>query len=198
MRERFVRFGVILFWRFGQYWYGLTQRFRAPSGYPVPPIKSIVDLLERLSFGSHYKPDPWKGKLDVLRHPRIVQKWIEQGKDIGDCDEHAGYECNTLTRAKELAREVWFCTIQMADLTTSKITGHAFAMFYPPGANTLPEWMDYGWPRQCVSPENVMDEVAREYNARPIAMTMIRIASVRKDDSLDFDYSSARLILAKR
>src|SRR5690606_30076874 len=88
-RAVLVRIGSRIGWRLGVGWYGLTQRISEDDSAPVRPAHDYQEILVRLRFGQNYAPDPVHGKLDIMRHPRRIQRWIDTGKPIGDCDEHA-------------------------------------------------------------------------------------------------------------
>lgn len=84
-KAKLTRIGCRIGWRLGVRWYCLTERASESHGHPVEPAGSCEEIAKRLSFGNAYKPDPWNGKLDIMRHPRRIQRWIDEGKPVGDC-----------------------------------------------------------------------------------------------------------------
>lgn len=168
-------------WRLGMRWYQFTSRFKAKDGHPVKVAASIAEIAARLQQGRLYELDPLNGKLDVLKHPRLVQRAIDEGRPLGDCDDHAGYWCSALLKSG-LATDVYLATVQMVD--DEGMSGHAFVLFQVEGD----EWWyaaDYGMPLSAGNPRTAIDAMASEFGARPMVGTWKRVV-LRDDDGIRF------------
>lgn len=179
-RAALVRIGSRIGWRFGVGWYQLTQELSLDDSRPVQVAASDAEIAGRLAFGSRYAPDPVRGALDIMRHPRRVQRWIDSGKPLGDCDEHAAYRLACLLKSG-LASEAWLGIFQGQEIETGKTFGHALALWRVMGGNPI-QWADYGLGETTATEWGWVERVASVYSARPLFAGM---AKVRRLDDLD-------------
>jgi hypothetical protein len=183
-RAALVRIGSRIGWRFGIGWYQLTQELSLDDSRPVQPAASPQEILERLRFGQSYAPDPINGALDIMRHPRRVQRWIDTGKPLGDCDEHAAYWLACLLRSG-LAAEAWLGIFQGQEVATGKTFGHALALWRAqPDGPIL--WADYTTPATTDGRGGWVDAVATAYGARPLFAGMAHVTRLNELDTLIF------------
>lgn len=186
----FIRVGSRIGWRLGVRWYCLTERASESHGHPVEPAGSCEEIAKRLSFGNAYKPDPWKGRLDIMRHPRRIQRWIDEGKPVGDCDEHAAYWCACLLKSG-LVDNVWMGTLQM-QAPDGTISGHAVSVFDRPGTGSL--WTaDYDVPVSIGTDRwGWVDVYCQRYGAKPVFATLAKVIRLDADDLIVMRPEAAR------
>lgn len=171
-------------WRLGMRWYGLTSRFKAKDGHEVRPAGSIRELDARMAGTGDrfYKLDPLGGKLDVMRHPRLVQRALDEGRKAGDCDDTAGgYRAAVLLKS-ELASEVYLATVTMAD--AEGMSAHAFTKFKVDG-DARWHFADYGATETAETSREVFLKMAASFDAKPIIGTWKRV-ELRDDDGIRF------------
>lgn len=115
---------TLLWWRF-------TMLCTMQRGVGMRIYEDPEDVLDALDFGKRASPDPFGGRLDVLRHPTWVQARIDKAPDgkLGDCEEHAVYLCATY---RLLMKEVYLGVYQ-AVTQEGKIWGHAVCVYRPYG-----------------------------------------------------------------
>jgi len=188
-RNAFIRFGVRAFWPLAVIWWWMTMFFTRKKHHSVKIASSVTSILERLHFGADYKPDPWKGRLDIMRHPTRVQQWIDEGKKIGDCDEHACYWAACLF-VSNLTAEAWINTLQMEDIDTKEITGHAVCIYRHPLTHEL-FFVDYDQPTRITTMRDYGVAVAAKYHARPIAGWSVRVLLDFNTDSLTIQHGQS-------
>jgi len=105
----------------------------------VQIYETINDIPLKLKWGSLYKYDPPR---DPVYHPTQIQKWLDLGKKIGDCDDHAIYWCTALLKSG-LVKRVWFC-MYFYETAAGEHEGHAICVFE--GLDGLMYWGDYSTP----------------------------------------------------
>lgn len=181
-RAKARRIVTRMFWRVGDRWYGFTSLFRGRHGHPVKVATSVDEIAARLRIkepGDMWVADPLDGKLDVLKHPRLVQRAIDERRPVGDCDDHAGYWCSVLLKSG-LATDVYFATLQMAD--EEGPSGHAFALFQVEGDR---RWFsaDYFAPAAHPNPRAAILAMAESFGALPLIGTWKRV-ELRRNDGL--------------
>lgn len=189
-RAVLVRIGSRIGWRFGVGWYGLTQRISEDDSEPVRPAASYEEIVTRLRFGQGYAPDPVHGKLDIMRHPRRIQRWIDTGKPIGDCDEHAAYWLACLLKSG-LACEAYLGILQAQTLATGETWGHALAVWRESEGGPL-LWADYGLPRTTDGEWGWVQQVADAYQSRPLFAGLAHVHRLDGDDTLVFGAKQGR------
>jgi len=178
-RAKLRRFGVRLGWRFGFRWYGLTARVGDRRDGDVVEIASTIEeLSRRLAGGTRYVADG----VDTMRHPRVVQRRIRLGEEIGDCDDHASYIASVLLKSN-LAREVYLAQLHMQD-PDGGVSGHAFVVFSANDDHD-PNWyaMDYAMPLSAGAIRDVIEKMAASFAATPIAAA-VKPVRLRADDGL--------------
>lgn len=183
MKPRAVQILTRVGWRAGLRWYGLTHRFgwRA-HGHAVKQATTIVEIAARLSYGKRWRPDPWRGRLDVMNHPRSVQERIDAGRALGDCDDHAGYWCSVLLKSN-LVESCDFAMVMMRH-TDGRTTGHAFVIFRLEG-DPLFYSADYDEPKGYTSAKAAVEGIVARWDAEPLFSGRLRVA-LRDDDGLHF------------
>lgn len=189
MKANLLRYSALVFWRVTMLWWWATMFFTRKHGHTVPRASSIPEILQRLNFGNDYKPDPWKGKLDVLRHPRTVQRWIDTGKGVGDCDEHAAYWCCVLLKSG-LASNAWLCTLQMQSIRDGSLSGHAVCVFRDMRGDLY--YVDYSDPIPLSNLWQFAIVSAGIYGAKPIFGTAV-LVKLGKHDALHWLRGHARV-----
>lgn len=107
--------------------------------HPVATYTNINDIPKTLKWGSGYKFDPPR---DPVYHPTQIQKRIDAGYKIGDCDDHAIYWAAALIKNK-LAKRVWFSTY-FYTTDSGERAGHAICVFQ--GLDGKYYWGDYSTP----------------------------------------------------
>jgi hypothetical protein len=136
---KIAAFFLLLRYRFQMWWTGRRQA-------PLKPASGFVEIQDRLGWGGDYKRDPRGGRRDVLYHPRRVQHWIDSGRTVGDCEDHAGYwiGCAHISR---LADDKYLGIVYGRD-AGGKGSGHAVAVFHR-GSGSSEErlWVDYRLPK---------------------------------------------------
>jgi len=113
--------------------------FTYKKNHPVASYEKINDIPLTLKWGSLYKYDPPR---DPVYHPTQIQKSLDEGNKIGDCDDHAIYWSAALIKNK-LAKRVW---LSMYFFTTANGAreGHAICVFQ--GFDDKFYWGDYSTP----------------------------------------------------
>lgn len=113
--------------------------FTYKKDHPIAKYETITSIPLALKWGNLYKADPLR---DPVYHPTQIQKSLDEGKKIGDCDDHAIYWCASLLKNK-LAKRVW---LSMYFFTTAnnKREGHAICVFQ--GLDDKFYWGDYSTP----------------------------------------------------
>lgn len=176
-RSKLLRAGFRLSWRAAFRWYGLTARIGDErDGDPVLPAANLDALVMRLGAASLYRAD----KADTMRHPRIVQRRLNRGEKIGDCDDHASYVSAVLLKSN-LAAEVYPSIIHFE--RDGKPSGHAFVLFR--SNDGYADWyvMDYFAPTRVDTPRDGFEAIAKSFGATPICGAYLR-ADLRADDGL--------------
>lgn len=121
----FIKFFIKRLYWFVPFWYKISMwctRFAA-LGINVQPFASAEGIAERIDGRNNRKDDPWKGVLDVMIHPSLVQKRFYNSKKIGDCEDHAIYWATALIQSY-LAKNVWIGTVQYKKHGATKTSGH--------------------------------------------------------------------------
>lgn len=193
VRDGFLRIGARMFTRAGFRWYELNQ-LRDDNAPPVRTASSVSEIVTRLSAGARYESDKLGGKLDVLTHPRIVQRHIDAGLPIGDCEDHAGYVLSCGLKSG-LFRRAWMGSIQMRSVDSGEHFGHAVSVWQE-NSNDKAEnhlvipgrlfTMDYADPRPAMY--ETWDWVRvyeQRFNAYAIEASVASVR-LRVDDGLDF------------
>lgn len=160
-------YGNVVFMR---WWYTLSQLLTRKR-VTLPTFSSFREIIEHLGYGHRYKPDPIKGKLDILNHPTKVEQRIRGTGDIEDCDGHGAYWCQALLRS-HLCSVAYFATLYMADKDTGKQSGHAFCVFRDGVARY---WADYREPSVYVNDWDWARDCAATFNAVPLAATLTHV-----------------------
>jgi hypothetical protein len=92
-----------------------------------------------------------------MTHPRKVQRRIDEGKLLGDCEDHAGYWAATLS-ISDLAEEVHFGSIFYKK--DGKKLGHHVCVFKHDG---FWYWSDYNTPYSLVERDEWVQSVLVRY-----------------------------------
>lgn len=126
--------------------------------YPEVKFYGSADLIPAgIEYGRKWREDPWKGILDVTMTPRKFQRNLDEGRPVGDCDDHALYWCTALLKSK-LADKAYLGTIWYSKPDGSGKSGHVVCVFSKEGRTY---WADYrkpaafggkwGWAEQVAS-----------------------------------------------
>lgn len=159
------------------------SRFAA-LGLKVETFDNTLDIHKKLTYLDHYRADPWKGKLDNLSHPTLVQKRIYNGMSLGDCDDHGIYWATALLKS-DLAVKVWFCSVQYkAAGDTERIGGHIRCVWEDHAGRFW--WADYDAPRQIEDFATGWVQSYLDAGATVIGTIMIPVVRVTKKDTPKF------------
>ena len=111
---------------------------------------SYKRIAEELSWGKEYTPDPVKGLLDVITHPSRVQRRVNAGMKVGDCDDHAAYWAAAVEDSE-------LCIPGSARLgfvryrnKSGKLSGHVVALWKDKKTG-VSLWADYAEPTEFFS-----------------------------------------------
>jgi len=158
----FYRF---LFWLV-PIWYGLTlNATRLRRWPPLPRFYQAKEIAEELEWGSHWRPDPLRGVLDVVMDPRKMQNRIDAGEsEFGDCDDHALYWATALLQSG-LADRAWLGTAWYGE-------GHVVCVFDKDGERF---WTDYGIPKRVRTAWDWAVAVGRERGKTSTCAGMLQV-----------------------
>jgi hypothetical protein len=163
-------------------WYGVTQRLSKlrEAWHPVLYAASVDELAARIKGGALYVQDP---RGDRMRHPCTVQRALDEGRAIGDCEDHVGYELAVILRSG-LARRAWFGRVGMraADGTCSI---HAIAVYVPP-FDSIPHVLDYGRTICTGGLASVGELVALSYSSTCLGAVFTPVWVSRGDATIRF------------
>lgn len=175
----FIRVGSRIGWRLGVRWYSMTQRRTVTPDHPVQPAGSVEEILARLAYGQRYKADP---RVDNMVHPTFVQKRIDLGESLGDCDDHFSYMAACLHKSR-LASPIWLATVQFQNHATGEIEGHALTRYRVPG-ETLFYVVDYDTPYKSNDLWGFVTYVCDRYDAKPLFAATAHVRGLTDDDTL--------------
>jgi hypothetical protein len=146
---KIVRFFYKTLYWLVPWWYGttLTLTRRKNKNPEVAVYTNTREIVEAINWGRNWRPDPLKGALDVVMHPRKFQAKINAGDTkFGDCDDHALYWATALLKSGLADRAslgtVWYTK------PGGKGVGHVVCVFEKDG-DTF--WADYRDPRKQVA-----------------------------------------------
>ena len=116
-------------------WYGLTQYFTHFKGTRLPRFTDPNEISQLMQRGNRYRPDRRAG---AMTHPKKVNRRIEAGELIGDCEDHAGVWIHGIITSG-LADEVYMGHVFYTK-DNGKKEGHAVAVYLRNGEWF---WADY-------------------------------------------------------
>jgi len=170
MLSAFIRFGLKhIIWRWSRvYRWACEDCYR---DYPVQAPESI-EALARTIEGCEWTADGIRQIWDAWSYPGLVQWRIDhQVKEIGDCDEFAGYVVAAIHEALAAGHDLRWGGQQVLGahvLTTvwrRGWGGHAVALLELAGGELT--CMDYGLPwGRFKTPADAALQVARNYSAQ--------------------------------
>lgn len=148
-------------------WYTVTLNVtRLRRWPPLPRFYTDREIAEELAWGEHWRPDPWRGYLDVVMDPRKMQARIDAGETrLGDCDDHAMYWATALLQSG-LCERAWIGTVWYGK------GGHAVCVFQRNGQEW---WTDYGLPGAILAPWGWAYEAAIERDKQAVCAGMVEV-----------------------
>lgn len=181
----FYRFYFTRFVWLIKLWYTLTMLLSRRKDHVIPQYTDVRSILEALGFGMKYRADP--PTFDYMSHPTRVQRLIDRGERVGDCDDHASYTATALLKSN-LVRCAWIGFIAYRD-AQGELKGHALTVY-----DTIYDsifWLDYNLPRKI---ESQWDWVKHfeENGCEVLAANMIHVSHVDKNDRPVFGGHSSR------
>lgn len=106
----------------------LGQLVTLRDAFPVETYATVGRLSHALGTLT-WTPDPFKGNLDIIKHPTFMQEAIARHPEqSGDCDDYAAYSCVALLKSG-LAGAVRFCTATWVDEKKDTIESHAICVY---------------------------------------------------------------------
>jgi hypothetical protein len=135
-------------------WFGITQFFTKFGGHALPKFTVPNEIVQKLDFGSRYRSDRRAG---AMTHPKKVQKRLDAGAKLGDCEDHMGYWVHGLINSG-LADEVHAGLIYY--FRDGKREGHFVTVFRR--ANEW-FWADYANPQSLERRDDWVNAVLRIY-----------------------------------
>lgn len=175
------------------FWYRVVQWFSGIFAWKhhVKPVSEISEIPERLKWGGLYKADRKGG--DRFYHPRRVQKRIDDGVRIGDCEDHAGYWIACLLKSG-LAKRAWLGAVFFV---RNGVEGHAICIYEDHAGKFW--WCDYGMPRPFTPEADSLGdvdgvgyawapEVARMFGATAVHGAELYGIAGLKHDALNFEW----------
>lgn len=135
-------------------WFAITQYFTKFGGHALPKFTVPNEIVQRLDFGSRYRSDRRAG---AMTHPKKVQKRLDEGHKLGDCEDHMGYWVHALIDSA-LAEEVHSGLIYY--VRDGKKEGHSVTVFLRAG-----EWFwgDYANPQSLEHRDDWVNAVLKVY-----------------------------------
>lgn len=173
-----TRFFFRYFLWFVPFWYGLTMRLTRVKGVQVMTPDSPSSIAAALAYGRRWRRDPLKGKMDVLSHPTRVQRRIDKGEPIGDCDDHAIIWCVALWKGR-FTRRLYFAYLQYVD-EKGKQSGHVVCNYQALDGKWY--WADYDRPQLHDGGLDWAHRVATAYGGTPVCAAMIEIKDATNDN----------------
>lgn len=161
-------------------WYRLSQWFGRRYDVEVQEFSRIEDIVRLMKWGSLYKEDPLRGMLDVMRHPRAIQKRLDDEGFIGDCDDHVAYLLAALSKSK-LAGKLYAAFLYGYTEGGGRF-GHAICVFRNRGEWY---WMDYGMPRKVDGQWGWAKDCAEMFGVRCVTGgVLLEFAGLTKHESV--------------
>lgn len=127
------------------FWYNFTQWLTRKKTAAIPRIERPVEVTRRLRGGALYKPDPLRGVVDYMSHPGRVQRRLDRGEKVGDCDDHVAYWCRCLLTLPDVEWVKLGVVVYHYD-GERLATRHTVALWEDDTGQRW--WADYGKPRQ--------------------------------------------------
>lgn len=170
----FVKFFYRWFYWVVPLWYGFTMQMTRKSRYPeIARHLSWNHIAKELDFGQRWRPDPVRGRLDVMSHPRKVQDKIDRGHiGIGDCDDHAIYWATSLLQGY-LAQRVYLGTIWAKRPGERRGFGHVVCVWVDRHGDTY--WADYREPARTIGTWGFANDYVRRSRAVVHAAGLIEV-----------------------
>lgn len=162
-------------------WIRFTMWYSRYNKIEVKTYKNAEEISKALGHGKHYRYDKLMGyKSDHVTHPTRFQKRIEEGKKLGDCDDHAIYWCVSLLKSG-LVEKTWYAYYSMINPDTKKRSAHAVCVFVDKKNQFY--WADYGNPRKINKARNFMIASASKHKSVPVVGALIHINDILDDDT---------------
>jgi hypothetical protein len=166
--------------RFFLIWFRITMFF---TGWfktsDVRRARMIDEIPARLEYGKEWRKDKAGG--DFVTNPRRVQRRIEDGVRIGDCDDHAAYWCAVLLKSG-LAKRCWMGWVMMQPAKGNPSVGrwgHCVCIFED--HDGVMWWTDYHLPKRIGTEQEPWREwewahrVGIDYYGDPVCATRAEV-----------------------
>lgn len=181
---------VIVLALIAKYWYRVTTKFSRYDCIKISKYKDAssithsddINIKPPLDSGK-YKSDLFKGKLDVMIHPSMVQYRIDNNLSIGDCEDYSGYLISAISLSNEKTKAFWLGVYYMQHSDKS-VSGHAVCVYEK--ENGKKYFIDYSLPIEISTDWEWAIFDSERRNSKLISACTIEVKNLNEFGDLSF------------